>query len=188
MKAASSKRLVVNRGSEVTIRLVTCKPLLSITLSHTVFLSHNHSVIVDYSRSIKVQMKRLISLSEFWFELHSVDLHWVKVPSVSTKCRSCLKVTILFFIFLSLLPLRLLFFFRPCCFQGTNLFFFMLRSRTLLISEVLSPAICRILYIRVFRKAFAYSPTLLFLYTSYFKHHKTIDLKMIRWALCLERQ
>jgi len=69
MKAANSKRLVVKGGTAMTIRLVTRTPLLSLTLSHTVFLSHNHPVIADDIRlSVKVQLQRLISLSDFRFE------------------------------------------------------------------------------------------------------------------------
>lgn len=52
----------------MTITLVTRTPLLSLTLSHTPFLSHNHLVIADDCRlSVKVQMQRLISLFDFWF-------------------------------------------------------------------------------------------------------------------------
>ena len=53
----------------MTIRRVTRTPLLSLTLSHTLFLSHNHPVIADDSRlSVKVQLQWLISLSDFWSE------------------------------------------------------------------------------------------------------------------------
>jgi len=69
MKAANSRRLVVIGGTAMTITLVTRTPLLSLTLSHTLFLSHNHPVIADDNRlSDKVQMQRLISLSDFRFE------------------------------------------------------------------------------------------------------------------------
>jgi hypothetical protein len=69
MKAANSKRLVVKGGSAMTVRLVTRMSLLSLTLSHTLFLSHNRPVTADENRlSVKVKMKRQISISDFWFE------------------------------------------------------------------------------------------------------------------------
>jgi len=84
MKAANSKRLVVIGGTAMTITLVTRTPLLSLTLSHALFLSHKHPVIADDSRlSVKVQMQRLISLHDFRFEFCFWFPPSVKVLSLS---------------------------------------------------------------------------------------------------------
>jgi hypothetical protein len=103
MKAANSKRLVVTGGIAMTITLVTRTPLLSLSLSHALFLSHNHPVIADDGRlSVKVQMQRLISLSDFRFEFCFWFPSSVKVLSLSLNVQSyesnCCIYSFLFFV------------------------------------------------------------------------------------------